>query len=1025
MTKRIGKTIWLILGVLVCLGVSARAGVEFRKAGSWGGAYRDLVVTADRLYGLADTGRLDGYDITDPDNIILLGRCETRGTAEAMALRGDVLYIADGAAGLTVMDVSDPAAPVIVAQLDTDGFARAIQIAGDWAYLADGPNGLITLDCTTPAAPVVHARSDTPGWAGVMQILDDTLYVADGTAGIAVFSLTEPEAPRYVRHLHPENGHAVNVLAGHEDYLYVRTGYSNYIINLQDPDGPRGQFSDASYIRYTTMLATDFLLLGSKESLEVRDFQDPADPPLIAGATDGHVTALAYRPGEVWYALGDGGLRRMEVADPPLLGRYQLDDCHTSDFVLDGNLMYISTDRKLTVLDITDPLHPALISEMGVDYSVPKLAYRDGLLYAAQRDALWIMDVRNPADPQLAGFVEFPSFISFTRQPLEVIVYDHYLLAAGDDGRMQIVDITHPQRPEPLNQWSDCISDVCGNGPVVYVAIYMGNYRVIQKMDFSDPAIPQTLDFFKEYFTRHLSQSSDGRYLYGIGYDGNSTELAVIDAGLQWYWEVLGVYPESLFRNQRLGTQLRVCPDHDLLLLGDDTDPRGCNELAIMDISDPTDLQLVGQYQLSHAIQQMALRGENLWAAGEGFVSVLDITPLREYPRDRDVLAGRGKGVAMAGHAGCAYIATDQSAVHIVDWSDVAHPRPAGEYGVSGDLYSLDLSESCLFLSMEEDYYPGFRHRIDVLDVSTPAAPQLVSTLRQRSNTRDIWVSDDSFFGLYLHINGLQLVWLALDATGQLVQLGDIQEIRFDFITCLSGWDDFLCIAETIAVEDTVEVSIWQPLPSGSIQAEGRFQLKGEKELWALDIEVIKPLAIVAVHRDYEFFELCLVDVSDPDHPAGGSRYGMPKELETLWSAGDRLFAYTASPFPYEERQTIHILDKTAENALRYVGAWPVTNPVVDVNWSDGRLLVLTENGAGVQCVEIIETEDIVSGDVTDDGRLTVLDLAALRLFLAGRLVPGEPPFNAPFERADVTGDGEVDAADLESLAGRLSGTAE
>jgi imidazolonepropionase-like amidohydrolase len=61
-------------------------------------------------------------------------------------------------------------------------------------------------------------------------------------------------------------------------------------------------------------------------------------------------------------------------------------------------------------------------------------------------------------------------------------------------------------------------------------------------------------------------------------------------------------------------------------------------------------------------------------------------------------------------------------------------------------------------------------------------------------------------------------------------------------------------------------------------------------------------------------------------------------------------------------------------------------------------------------------------GDLDQSGSLDATDLVIMKLFLAGRLSAGTPPFTAPREKADLSGDGQMNAADSWLLESALAG---
>ncbi len=127
-------------------------------------------------------------DISNPDEKIPLGTCDTPGQATRLRFFGEYLFVADGLAGLAVIDVSDPTSPTLLYQSDTQvGDAQDIEIATfggrDYIALAIGSDGILIYDVTTPSAPALIQRIETMYAYGVGAD-ENAFYIADRDWGV-------------------------------------------------------------------------------------------------------------------------------------------------------------------------------------------------------------------------------------------------------------------------------------------------------------------------------------------------------------------------------------------------------------------------------------------------------------------------------------------------------------------------------------------------------------------------------------------------------------------------------------------------------------------------------------------------------------------------------------------------------------------------------------------------------------------------------------------------------------------------
>ena len=72
------------------------------------------------------------------------------GTARAVEVVSDLLYVADGEGGLRVYDVTVAWAPFEVASYDSANHAADVKVSGNRAYLADFAAGMTVLAIECP-----------------------------------------------------------------------------------------------------------------------------------------------------------------------------------------------------------------------------------------------------------------------------------------------------------------------------------------------------------------------------------------------------------------------------------------------------------------------------------------------------------------------------------------------------------------------------------------------------------------------------------------------------------------------------------------------------------------------------------------------------------------------------------------------------------------------------------------------------------------------------------------------------------
>jgi len=108
-------------------------------------------------------GFLRIMDVSNPAHPQEIGHFDTPGDAHAVAVSGDLAFIADWGSGLRIVDVSDPARPCEVGYYDTTGYFADIAVSGSHAFVTLPYRGIYVLDVSNPAQPIMTGHHYAPG----------------------------------------------------------------------------------------------------------------------------------------------------------------------------------------------------------------------------------------------------------------------------------------------------------------------------------------------------------------------------------------------------------------------------------------------------------------------------------------------------------------------------------------------------------------------------------------------------------------------------------------------------------------------------------------------------------------------------------------------------------------------------------------------------------------------------------------------------------------------------------------------
>ncbi len=387
-------------------------------------------------------GALTVIDVSSPENIQFLaelsndnGYDHLRGACSVVVSASGVACVAaEYSDAVSIIDVSDPGDPVLLAELLDD-----------------------SRDLSSPFSKLRAPRT--------LDLKGAYLYVAaEDDNAVTIVDISNPSAPRLVAELEDDfknpgspfarlNGVSHVAVSGDLALIAARDDNAVTVVDIGDPTNPlvlndelvssKANPSPFTKLRWADSLAVSgsaaFIASSSDDALTIADISDPSQPMVLAEIVDEFeefsrlegATDVAVRNGVAIVAAEyDDALSILDVSDPrdPRLLSEVVDvrRDRSSPFtrlhspqkvIVNGTTAYVLagyrwSDSAITIIDIDDPSHPELRSEI-VDQSVdPDSSFTrlDGILsivadasvvYAVGTRGLTLIDVTRPGTPQL------------------------------------------------------------------------------------------------------------------------------------------------------------------------------------------------------------------------------------------------------------------------------------------------------------------------------------------------------------------------------------------------------------------------------------------------------------------------------------------------------------------------------------------------------------------------------------------------------------------------------------------------
>ena len=563
---------------------------------------------------VASLSDVDGWEVVTADDITSVRR-----RSYYVEAGGDQVIVSM-ANSIHWFDASDPIRPQ---EIDSKGIGSTW---GYWARIALGPGwlyahepGLLLLDGSNGFGEErylgINARGDA-------RANDTHLYVANGSSGIEVFDMRVIEEARAVASFEPTWDAERIALSG--DRAYVVGGpfepkHGLYVLDISNPAhlvqiAAREASLEIGLEGGAAWNAVDVDALGQIVALLSSDGRDYHLEVFDAGELDSPSSGQSPVP----------------LGSVPLVGQGAPGEPRVR---LAGDLAVISLgEQGLRVVDISQPSAPRLTGSVETVIGVYDVDVEGDMAYAVTWEhGLRIVDMTEPMSPIERGFYDPPAWVQ------AVAVSDGIAYVCEAD--LQILDVSDPERPQPLARWDvpdpdggsseNTALDVWVDGDTSYLS---SSTLPLVVLDVSNPEEPRELgrlegggvggQLFVEDGLAYVASGWEGLRIVDLHDPEHPTELGVYrDPG----WTYDATRPGGLWAAQ----DVWVDGDTAFIAAADDG-------LHIVDVSDagrPRLLRHVLPQQIhnrhSPSINGVTgARGQLILAFGYGFLQIVDVAEL-------------------------------------------------------------------------------------------------------------------------------------------------------------------------------------------------------------------------------------------------------------------------------------------------------------------------------------------------------------------------------------------------------------
>jgi hypothetical protein len=366
----------------------------------------EIRVDAGKAYIALGSDGLGIYDVSNPASISLLGSLDISDYAGSLWVDGNTAYMTytnEGPSGLLMIDVSDPAAPIELGKLPL-GYVTEVVGSGDHVFLGTGGfNGIGLLSVNVASAPAQTQVATVPLQFGLQDsiVSGTNLYVVGN--GFQIYDITDPVQPQATGSLPIDYTGTSIVISGNRAYM------ANYTLGLvvADITNPQ-QPLELTGLTLTTS-ASDIAVAGSyayvtdsAAGLHIANISS-ATPTLAQTVTTGSDSQAVAVAGNYAFVANLNGLEAVNVEFP---GNSFVDGNVAGvgegrDVVISGNYAFVvdGSNGGVAVVDISDPTAMALVARTASWASAQRLALSGSTLYVMDYAEISVIDITDPVHP--------------------------------------------------------------------------------------------------------------------------------------------------------------------------------------------------------------------------------------------------------------------------------------------------------------------------------------------------------------------------------------------------------------------------------------------------------------------------------------------------------------------------------------------------------------------------------------------------------------------------------------------------
>jgi len=370
---------------------------------------------------------------------------------------------------------------------------------------------------------------------------------------------------------------------------------------------------------------------------------------------------------------------------------------------IDNNYIYSAKYHGLIeIINISNPAQPQLVGSIQIPDIIPgvrgRIIISDTLAFILGQSKIHIINTKHPTVPSYEGNLDYGN-------TSDLVIDGNIIYIAGNTG-FYILDISDIQSPQMLGSLYSKLDGICLNDTIIY-GVHSGGPNSLHIISIADNQNPIIIN---NNINLSIGTHADIGFINEHVYITNSHH----------FWSIAVNDPTT----PTIVDTLKVEQNSNKLFIQNNKAiiNNSSSGIKIIDISDPTQLSSLGYYDTSGSSEQVVVNNDIAYIATS--YSGLNIIDIQDHTNPSLVSSFQtnslAQGIGISGEF--AYLVDKSTGLDILDFSNITNPVLTGtHFNGLGNSDNVSVKNNKLCFSQSYPY-----RKLLFIDITTPDVPSLL-----------------------------------------------------------------------------------------------------------------------------------------------------------------------------------------------------------------------------------------------------------------------------------------------------------